>query len=148
MKESISLSRLILNLSNTIIQNRNRHLADIDLTSSQADCLRFYMENDGATIKDFKIHNNITHQTAQGIVTRLIAKGFLSAEQSETDKRFQRIHVTEAGVKLSAILTSNGSRTAELLVTGMTEEEKRLFITLLNRAYENVKNDGKEETKE
>lgn len=102
------------------------------------------MENDNATIKDFKTHNNITHQTAQGIVTRLIAKDFLSAEQLETDKRFQKIHVTEAGVKLSAILTSNGSCTAGLLVTGMTEEEKRLFITLLNRAYENVKNDGKE----
>ena len=36
------LGRLILRLSNTIIKNRNRHLAALNLTASQADSLQFF----------------------------------------------------------------------------------------------------------
>ena len=63
-------------------------------------------------------------------------------------KFFALKQIKESGIKLFSILTSNGSHTAELLVTEMTEKEKRIFITFLNRAYENVKNDSKEATKE
>lgn len=144
--ESIQdLGRLILNLANTIIHNRNQHLEVLGLTSSQADCMKFFIANEKASIKTLKSELKITHQTAQGLVSRLIEKGFLSAEQSLTDKRYQIITVTEAGLSLSEKLKANGQRTANLLVKGMTEEETAVFIRLLGAAYENVKNDGKEE---
>ena len=37
MNQKQNLARLILNLSNTIIHNRNRHLKVLGLTASQAD---------------------------------------------------------------------------------------------------------------
>ncbi len=146
MEEEKDLGRLVLNLANTIIRNRNHHLEVLGLTSSQADCLKFFIANEKSSIKTLKLELGITHQTAQGIVARLIEKGFLSAEQSPTDKRYQMITATEAGLSLSEKLYANGKRTANLLVNGMTAEEQSIFVRLLGAAYENVKNDGKEET--
>ena len=48
------LARLLLNLSNTIIQNRNRHLQALGLTASQADCLQYFLANEGTSISDLK----------------------------------------------------------------------------------------------
>lgn len=145
MKNEQDLSRLVLNLANTIIYNRNEHLKELGLTSSQADCMKFFIANERASIKTLKSQLKITHQTAQGLVSRLIEKGFLSARQSQADKRYQMIAATEAGLSLSEKLHANGQRTVNLLVKGMTEEERTIFIRLLGVAYENVKNDGKEE---
>lgn len=145
MESKQDLGRLVLNLANTIIHNRNQHLEALGLTSSQADCMKFFIANEKASIKTLKTELKITHQTAQGLVSRLIEKGFLSAEQSQNDKRYQLITATETGLSLSEKLKANGQRTASLLVKGMTEEEKTIFIRLLGVAYENVKNDGKEE---
>ena len=37
VNKELNLARLILNLSNTIINNRNKHLEALELTTSQAD---------------------------------------------------------------------------------------------------------------
>lgn len=146
MEEKRDLGRLVLNLANTIIYNRNKHLEELGLTSSQADCMKFFIANEGASIKTLKSELGITHQTAQGLVSRLVDKGFLSATQSQTDKRYQVIKATAAGHSLSEKLNANGKRTAGLLTKGMTAEEQAIFIRLLGIAYDNVKNDGKELT--
>lgn len=41
MESKQDLGRLVLNLANTIIHNRNQHLEALGLTSSQADCMKF-----------------------------------------------------------------------------------------------------------
>lgn len=143
MNKEQDLARLILNLSNTIIYNRNKHLEALGLTASQADAMKFFLTNENSTIKALKEALGITHQTAQGIVSRLIEKGFLLTEQSQNDKRYQIIHVTESGFALSKKINANGHRTATMLIKGMTGDEQNNFIRLLRIAHENVKNDGK-----
>ena len=48
------LGRLILKLANTLIKNRNRHLEALDLTTSQADSLQFFLANPQCTVTDLK----------------------------------------------------------------------------------------------
>ena len=146
--EKYELSRLILNLSRTIIQNRNRHLEELGLTASQADCVRYFIDHDGVSIKELKVELGITHQTAQGLVSRLVEKGFLSVQQSQTDRRCQVVTTTDKGKALSVQLTANGRRTAELLVENMNDEEQEAFYRLLQVAYENVKTDGRRDEHE
>lgn len=147
MNKEQDLARLILNLSNTIIHNRNKHLEALGLTASQADAMKFFLANENSTIKALKETLSITHQTAQGIVARLIEKGFLATQQSQNDKRYQIIHVTKAGLALSKKINANGRRTATMLVKGMTEDEQNTFIHLLRIAHKNVENDGKADDK-
>ena len=54
------LGRLILKLANTLIKNRNRHLKALDLTTSQADSLQFFLANPQSTVTDLKAYLEIT----------------------------------------------------------------------------------------
>lgn len=54
MKMQHQLGRLILKLANTLIKNRNRHLEALDLTTSQADSLQFFLANPQCTVTDLK----------------------------------------------------------------------------------------------
>lgn len=135
------LGRLILKLANTIIKNRNAHLATLDLTTAQADSLQFFLDNSNSTITDLKNYLGITHQTARGIVSRMIGKGFLTGTPSNTDARCMIIAPAESGVRLGQRIRRNRERTAGKLLGGMTDEESNFFIDLLSRALKNVEND-------
>ena len=142
-----NLAQLILALSNTTIKNRNRHLEALNLTAAQADSMNFFLTHPQSTIKDLKEHLDITHQTAQGIVTRLCEKGLISMQRSPSDKRCRTILVTESGYAVGERISANRRRTGALLLSGMTEEEAALFFRLLHTAYENVKDNGKAASK-
>ena len=135
------LGRLILKLANTIIKNRNRHLQALDLTSSQADSLQFFLAHKNATASDLKDEFGITHQTARGIVTRMAEKGCVTLKRSEEDGRCQIVVPTEYGVELGEKMKQNRMRTGGKLLDGMGQSEQELFIRFLNQAFENVKND-------
>ena len=135
------LARLLLTLSNTIIQNRNRHLQALGLTASQADGLQFFLLNEGASISDLKDYMGITHQTAWGIVQRREARGWIGLRRSSTDRRRQSVFPTESGRRLGRLMIRNRERTGSLLLEHMTEEERQTFFRLTVQAYENVKND-------
>lgn len=136
------VGRSIMTLANAISKSRSRQLEHLGLTTSQADALRFFLEHPGASIKDLKEHLNVVHQTAQGIITRMVSKGWLSMERSETDKRFQVIHVTDSGRALCQQIGENRGRTVTTLLDGMSEEDVANFKRLLHAAYANLKNAG------
>ena len=135
------LARLLLNLSNTIIQNRNRHLQALGLTASQADCLQYFLANEGTSISDLKNAMDITHQTAWGIVQRMEAHGWVRLQRSDKDRRRQVVIPTASGRRLGELMIRNRERTGSLLLRGMTEEEQQKFYHLAAQAYENVKTD-------
>lgn len=135
------LGRLILKLANTIIKNRNAHLAALDLTTAQADSLQFFLDNSGSTTTDLKSYLGISHQTARGIVNRMVRKELLTGAPSNTDARCTIIAPTESGVQLGQQIRRNRERTAEKLLDGMTVEESNIFVDLLRWAIKNVEND-------
>lgn len=140
-QEENRLARLLLNLSNTIVKNRNRHLQTLGLTAAQADALQYFLLHEGVSISDLKDEMGITHQTAWGIVQRMEDRGWVRLSRSQTDRRRQQIFSTDRGKNLGVLMMRNRERTGGLLVQGMTEEEQRLFFRLAAQAYENVQHD-------
>lgn len=140
------VARQLLILAKTIIKNRNRHLESLGLTNTQAEALYFFSSNPGANIKDLQQHLEIAHQTAQGIVNRMAAKGWISTKRSPQDKRNQLIDLTPEGYAVMKKMVDHRGRTGGLLLKGMTEEEQATFMRLLCIAYDNVKNDGMDES--
>lgn len=138
------VARLLMTLANTVVKNRNQHLEALNLTAVQADSMQYFLTHPHATIKDLKEHLDISHQTAQGLVSRLAEKELITVQRSPSDKRCQAVFVTDAGRALGEKLSANRSRTGRLLLTGMSDEEADLFSHLLRTAYENVRYDGKE----
>ena len=135
------LGRLILKLANTIIKNRNRHLEALDLTSGQADSLQFFLTHDQATATELKEYLGITHQTARGIIQRMITKGLLELHRSDADARCQIVEVTPAGQEMGLRMIDNRERTGGLLLQGMDAMERKNFIRLLTKALANVSDD-------
>lgn len=136
------VGRSIMTLANAIEKNRSQNLEHLGLTTSQADALRFFLDNPGSSIKDLKEHLGVVHQTAQGIITRMVSKGWLSMQRSETDKRFQLIHLTESGHILCQKIGENRGRTVTTLLDGMSDEEVETFKRMLHTAYENLRRAG------
>ena len=136
------VARQLLILAKTIIKNRNRHLESLGMTNTQTEALYFFSSNPGANIKELQQHLEIAHQTAQGIVNRMAAKGWISTERSPQDKRSQLIYLTPEGSEMMEKMVAHRGRTGGLLLKGMTEEEQATFMRLLHVAYENVKHDG------
>lgn len=136
------MGRLIFILANSVIKTRNRHLNELDITAVQADALRFFILNDGATATDLKKYLDISHQTANGIVRRMVSKGLLELNRSETDARCQIVTPTPAGIKLEERINQNRKRTGKLLTEHMSESEKEEFTRLLVLAFENIKGDS------
>ena len=135
------LGRLILKLANTIIKNRNRHLEALDLTSGQAASLQFFLTHDQATATELKEYLGITHQTARGIIQRMITKGLLELHRSDADARCQIVEVTPAGQEMGLRMIANRERTGGLLLQGMDAMERKNFIRLLTKALANVSDD-------
>ena len=144
-EKEYTLARLILRLANTIVKNRNVYLGTLDLTASQADSLRFFLSNPGASMTELKEFLGITHQTARGLVFRMEAKGLVQVQRSDRDARIQRVFPTAAGEELGDTLHRNGIRTGSRLLRGMTEEEQQQFYLLAQTALRNVEHYGVEE---
>lgn len=143
-EDAHQLGRLILKLGNTLIKNRNRHLEALDLTTSQADSLQFFLTNPESTVTDLKNYLEITHQTARGLVHRIEEKNLITLSPSKQDGRCRIIFPTDAGVKLGLKMKQNRERTVAKLLSGMTDEEQDTFYRLLNIAYKNIKSEEKE----
>ena len=72
------------------------------------------------------------------IVARMEAKGIVSTEALEKDRRFKKIVLTEKGKALDREVFSFIEENDARLMHGFSEEEKQKMIELLYRMMQNV----------
>ena len=131
-------ARKVLALANRIVTSRNRHLKELGLTAEQADTLLFLASRTDATATDLKDFLQIRHQTARGILLRLVEKDMVYLTQSAQDARAKNAKLTEKGLRVMAQLRENGTHTGYHLLQDMTEEERRQFYVLVTKALKNI----------
>ena len=71
--------------------------------------------------------------TMTGVVDRLVRRGILARESSETDRRIVLVSLTEHGRKLHTQNQKFFLSYAERLLDTLTPEEKRMLLSLLKR---------------
>lgn len=132
------IARKVLRLANLIIANRNADIKELGLTAEQADTLLYFSKNEGKTATDLKEYFGITHQTARGIIERMVKKEILKTSISEEDARYKKVALTEKGQKLYRSLNANCRHTGSRLLNGMDEGEKKQFFSMITLAVENM----------
>lgn len=132
------IARKVLRLANLIIANRNMDIKELGLTAEQADSLLFFAKNEGKTATDLKEHLGITHQTARGIIERMVKKEILKTAVSQEDARYKKVVLTEKGQRLYRRLNDNCMHTGDRLLNGMKENEKKQFFSMIALAVENM----------
>lgn len=138
METEYILARKVLQLANLILQNRNQDLKKLGLTAEQADTLLYFSKHHGGYVVDLKSHLGITHQTARGIVARMVEKGLLTTLVSVQDSRYKQVFLTEKGKELCVLMEQNGTYTGKKLLHGMNQVESRQFLNAITQALENL----------
>ncbi len=130
-----------LRLSRAIIANRNKMLAPLGLTSSQAEALIYILKKGKekeVTVADMVEHFSLTHQTISGIISRLIEKGFIYKQKSKLDSRCFILLPTVEGKKIDNLLRKHAQETQNQMMESFTEQEISQYLSFLNKARENL----------
>lgn len=138
MDQDEMVARQVLKLARKVKHRRNLHIKDLDMTTEQADALKYFADYPNSTIAMFKDYQEITHQTARLIVQHLVKKGLVILQPNPADGRAKLVAVTAAGIAKRTRLKQHGWKTSAELFKGFTAAEQQQFLALLGRANANL----------
>ena len=134
---------LTKSINNAIEKERNRYLAECDLTAAQSDVLRFVATAYSLEIEinqvDIEKEFHLSNPTVTGILKRLEAKGFIEKRDSKKDKRYKWICATPSAEAVHRRSLPNKGRIEEYLLRGIPEEQRLQAIEALEIMLENMK---------
>ena len=141
MPEQKPCGMLIKQIHDALERNANNALRNIDLTMAQVGVLLQLKSRpeQGLTLKELEKILHVAQSTAAGIVARLEQKGFVEGFGSLEDKRVKMVRITTAGIKCCLTADDDMKQAEEAMLTGLTEAERILFNTLLQKVSKNVK---------
>lgn len=138
-RQEDELGRLILKLSHQIVKNRGRHAQSMGLTAGQADCLLFFSSRQEASVTQLKDYLGVTHQTAQGLVQRMAAKGLLSTRRSPQDSRVLLVSLSPLGHGQAEQLARSREHTVGQLLQGISPQKEEELLHMLELVYRNAR---------
>ena len=95
--------------------------------------LRYIKEQKEVAMKELANYLHITPPSATSLVNSLAAEGLVERIEDEADRRAVQLKITAAGQELLTNNFQKAARTMEEYLNRLTEEEKKNFITILNK---------------
>lgn len=140
MKERMDCGLLIKQIHDSMEKQANNYLRQQDLTRTQVSVLLELLQAAGKqmTLKDLERYLHVAQSTAAGIVSRLEQKGFVEGFGSPSDRRIKIVRITPAGEEYCRKADEILDGAEENLLSGFSEEERKTFFSLLQRAAENT----------
>jgi DNA-binding MarR family transcriptional regulator len=134
-----SFGYLLNRLSVTSKNSFNKQIKRYGVSPEQWIILFRVVENNGLTQKElsdstFKDQGNLTR-----MIDKLVQKGYLLRDTDENDRRSVNLHATHSSKQLVEKIAPISQQQNERLSEGFSEDEKKIFTELLNRAYLNIK---------
>lgn len=138
----IHYGHLLRHLHCSTDQAMSNALASMDLTAAQGHVMAFITHRKTPPCaRDIEEAFHLSHPTVSGILSRLEKKGFIEFRPDPSDRRCKRIYSLPKGTELMETMHQTILDTEERMVTGFSEEEKALFLQLLQRAIHNMGGD-------
>ena len=141
MKEAISCGMLIKQINSTLEKNANNTLREQDLTIAQVSALltiRDFPEQQ-ISLKELEKLLHVAQSTTAGIISRLEQKGLVTGFGDAFDKRIKLVKITPLGEQYCKSAEQNMTEAEENLLSGLTETEKSIFRSLLQKVQETLK---------
>ena len=126
---------------NDLMEKRiNSELKEMDLTFSQHHVLLFLMHRDPheASLKEAEKAFQVAQSTMAGLVSRLEEKELVTSFTDPGDRRIKMFRLTEKGEELCELSRQNFIAGQKTITEGLTEEEKKTLVRLLDRIYMNL----------
>ena len=127
----------------------NNALAQMDLTASQGRIMGYLNRCvQPPCARDVEETFQLSHPTVSGILSRLEKKDFIALLPDESDRRIRRIHVRPKGVECHERILAAIRENEQRIVQGFSEDERKQFASLLERAVANMGHSCRPMTKE
>lgn len=100
---------------------------ELDLKFSKFEIFAMLLlyKSSEVTMTELVEYINVPMSTATGIVDRLVKKGYIARERSETDRRIVVLKLTEEGSNLVKNLKDLICKYLNMILQDLTEEEKQ-----------------------
>lgn len=138
------IGREINTLSRKIRYACNRLLTEsgVSITGEQCRLLGYirYRSDKGECVyqRDIEREFGVKRSSVASILANLEKNGCIERTAEATDARQRIVRLTEKGISIDDDMRSNISRIEKTISCDMTEEERRLFISLIRRAEQNI----------
>lgn len=76
--------------------------------------------------------------TIGGVVDRLVQKGYVARDVAGRDRRARELRLTPAGRRTLEAVLPAVARAQECILSGLTADERRVFLSLLTKATDAV----------
>lgn len=135
----------IKSIAQKIRSINDKKLKEYNLSSSQASLLelleRGIRNDEEITRKVMEKVLKLKGPSITSLINGLRSKGYIIRSTGVNDARTFQIEITPKGYQLVREMEEVFEETEQQMLKGMTNEEKKTFLDLLFRAYENLGGD-------
>ncbi|MGJ8455430.1 MarR family winged helix-turn-helix transcriptional regulator [Pseudothermotoga sp. U03pept] len=142
MNEDLLFKRffIIQRLHFRILQEELEHR---EIHPGQPPMLMLVGRHEGINQKEIATKLNIRPATVAIMLRRMEKAGLITRRQDESDKRLQRVYLSEKGKDVCEILKRETNRVEQIATDGLSESEKEQLKNLLDRVIDNLKSHTK-----
>lgn len=140
MENDSSCSVLLKQIHDVQGKNINNTLRNLDLTFSQINVLRalVHTADKQMSLKELEKILHVAQSTTARIVAKMESKGLIDSFGDASDKRIKYIRLTQYGEQYSSNAKQKLEEEETRLLSSLTETEKMVFISLLQKITSNL----------
>ena len=141
IEDKYVVSMLIKHIHLYFEKQLNSYIAEYELTAAQNDILWFMKFNDYKEINPIDIEKRfmLSRPTITGLLKRLEAKGFIYFAESNKDRRYKQVLLTEKGKEYSQTAREKLEYMINVLCKGFEDKELKELKEVLNKMFDNLK---------
>lgn len=113
-------------------------LKPYNIGSGQFNFLMALYHKDGINQESLAQSLRLDKATTARAITKLMKKGYVTRQKDDLDQRAYKIFLTEKAKKMEPMIKKILSEWTETLLSGFTEDERKLFIDFLKRTVQNA----------
>lgn len=149
-KELAGFGWYIKRIDNAFAREAYRNAQSRNLTMQQNHLLFVLSdaENHARTLKELESIFGCAQSTLAGLVARLEKKGLVEGFTDPRDRRIKHVRLTESGMAMRKSCHEDMRRAEARLAAGLTEEEKAIFLSCLQKVYSNLNDEDLEDLPE
>lgn len=140
MSEDTSCGMYIKQINSALEKKANNTLRKQDLTFAQVSALLAIRDfpKQEISLKELEKLLHVAQSTTAGIISRLEQKGLVTGFGDSSDKRIKLVQMTPLGEKYCREAEQNMKEAEESLLSGLTETERIVFNSLLQKVRDTL----------
>ena len=112
--------------------------AEYDLNRAQSGILFALHQEDSMSQKELAKRLNVTPPSITSMIKKMEQEGYITRKADEQDQRVMRLTLAQKGKDCIDYVIKTAEKLEEIVIEGMTSEEKMLFLLQLKQNLENL----------